>query len=75
MGKITGFLEIDRHDRKYAPVAERVKSYRDAGDVRSRRRLKFWPSRRLSTKRCAGADHFDAVDRPASHSVVKYADN
>jgi hypothetical protein len=23
MGKITGFLEIDRHDRKYAPVAER----------------------------------------------------
>ena len=29
MGKITGFLEIDRHDRKYAPVAERVKSYRE----------------------------------------------
>ena len=27
MGKITGFLEIDRHDRKYAPVAERVKHY------------------------------------------------
>ena len=29
MGKITGFLEIDRHDRKYAPVAERVKHYRE----------------------------------------------
>jgi hypothetical protein len=29
MGKITGFLEIDRHDRKYAPVAERVKSYQE----------------------------------------------
>jgi glutamate synthase (NADPH/NADH) small chain len=29
MGKITGFLEIDRHERKYAPVAERVKSYRE----------------------------------------------
>src|SRR3984957_14616443 len=29
MGKVTGFLEIDRHDRKYAPVAERVKSYRE----------------------------------------------
>jgi hypothetical protein len=29
MGKITSFLEIDRHDRKYAPVAERVKSYRE----------------------------------------------
>src|ERR1700716_2060936 len=29
MGKITGFLEIDRHERKYSPVAERVKSYRE----------------------------------------------
>ena len=29
MGKITGFLEIDRHDRKYAPVADRVKHYRE----------------------------------------------
>ena len=26
MGKITGFLEIERHDRKYTPVAERVKA-------------------------------------------------
>ena len=29
MGKITGFLEIDRSDRKYAPVAERIKHYRE----------------------------------------------
>jgi len=29
MGKVTGFLEIDRHDRKYEPVAERVKHYRE----------------------------------------------
>ena len=29
MGKITGFLEIDRHDRKYAPVAERLKHYNE----------------------------------------------
>jgi glutamate synthase (NADPH/NADH) small chain len=29
MGKITGFLEIDRHDRKYAPVAERLKGYNE----------------------------------------------
>src|ERR1700694_4364358 len=29
MGKITGFLEIERHDRKYAPVADRVKSYQE----------------------------------------------
>jgi glutamate synthase (NADPH/NADH) small chain len=29
MGKITGFLDIERHDRKYEPVAERVKSYRE----------------------------------------------
>src|SRR6186997_3294714 len=29
MGKITGFLEIERRDRKYEPVAERVKSFRE----------------------------------------------
>lgn len=29
MGKITGFLEIDREDRHYAPVAERVKNYKE----------------------------------------------
>ena len=27
MGKITGFLEIDKDDRDYLPVAERLKSY------------------------------------------------
>jgi glutamate synthase (NADPH/NADH) small chain len=27
MGKITGFLEIDRRDRKYKPVPERLKHY------------------------------------------------
>jgi glutamate synthase (NADPH) small chain len=29
MGKITGFLDIERHDRKYAPVAERVKNFQE----------------------------------------------
>ncbi|TAK47639.1 MAG: glutamate synthase subunit beta [Xanthobacteraceae bacterium] len=29
MGKITGFLEIERSDRVYAPVAERIKHYRE----------------------------------------------
>ncbi len=29
MGKITGFLEIERHDRGYAPVAERVQDYHE----------------------------------------------
>src|SRR5215831_11469703 len=29
MGKITGFLEIERHDRKYTPVAERVKHFNE----------------------------------------------
>lgn len=29
MGKITGFLEIDRSDRVYAPVAERLKHYHE----------------------------------------------
>ncbi len=27
MGKTTGFLEIERLDRKYAPIAERIKNY------------------------------------------------
>ncbi|RTL51860.1 MAG: glutamate synthase subunit beta [Bradyrhizobiaceae bacterium] len=27
MGKITGFLEIERNDRKYLPVAERIKNF------------------------------------------------
>ena len=29
MGKITGFLEIDRNDRGYKPVEERVKHYKE----------------------------------------------
>jgi glutamate synthase (NADPH/NADH) small chain len=29
MGKPTGFLEVDRSDRSYAPVAERVKHWRE----------------------------------------------
>jgi glutamate synthase (NADPH/NADH) small chain len=29
MGKVTGFLEIDRRDRKYLPAADRVRSYRE----------------------------------------------
>jgi glutamate synthase (NADPH/NADH) small chain len=29
MGKVTGFLEIDRHDRKYAPVEERIKHWHE----------------------------------------------
>ena len=29
MGKITGFLEIERRDRKYAPVTERLKNFHE----------------------------------------------
>jgi glutamate synthase (NADPH/NADH) small chain len=29
MGKITGFLEIDRRDRKYEPVEQRLKNYNE----------------------------------------------
>jgi glutamate synthase (NADPH) small chain len=29
MGKVTGFLEIERHDRKYTPVTERVRHYNE----------------------------------------------
>ncbi len=29
MGKITGFLEIDRQDRKYTPAADRVRNFKE----------------------------------------------
>ncbi len=29
MGKVTGFLEIDRRDRKYAPASDRIRHYRE----------------------------------------------
>jgi glutamate synthase (NADPH/NADH) small chain len=29
MGKVTGFLEIEREDRRYVPVTERLKHYRE----------------------------------------------
>jgi glutamate synthase (NADPH/NADH) small chain len=29
MGKITGFLEFERHDRHYEPAEERVKHWRE----------------------------------------------
>ena len=29
MGKITGFMELDRHDRRYAPAADRIRSYKE----------------------------------------------
>ena len=29
MGKVTGFLEIDRRDRRYQPAADRVRDYRE----------------------------------------------
>ena len=29
MGKITGFMEIERRDRPYAPVPERIKFYKE----------------------------------------------
>ena len=29
MGKVTGFLEIDRHDRRYAPASDRIRHYKE----------------------------------------------
>ena len=29
MGKVTGFLEIDRVDRRYAPASDRIRHYRE----------------------------------------------
>ncbi len=29
MGKVTGFLEIDRQDRNYKPAADRIRHYQE----------------------------------------------
>lgn len=29
MGKVTGFIEIERHDRTYKPAADRIRNYRE----------------------------------------------
>ena len=29
MGKITGFMELDRQDRRYAPASDRIRSYKE----------------------------------------------
>jgi glutamate synthase (NADPH) small chain len=29
MGKVTGFLEIDRQDQKYQPASDRIRHYRE----------------------------------------------
>ncbi|MGY8958390.1 MAG: glutamate synthase, partial [Alphaproteobacteria bacterium] len=29
MGKVTGFLEIDRQDRRYAPASDRVRHFKE----------------------------------------------
>jgi glutamate synthase (NADPH/NADH) small chain len=29
MGKVTGFIEIDRRDRKYGPAADRIRNYKE----------------------------------------------
>jgi len=29
MGKVTGFLEIDRRDRNYLPASDRIRNYRE----------------------------------------------
>ena len=29
MGKITGFMELDRQDRRYAPAADRIRNYKE----------------------------------------------
>ena len=29
MGKVTGFLEIDRQDRKYRPASDRIRNFKE----------------------------------------------
>jgi glutamate synthase (NADPH/NADH) small chain len=40
MGKITGFMEFDRHDRRYRPVEERLKHWREFVEPLPREELK-----------------------------------
>ena len=40
MGKITGFMEFDRHDRGYRPVEERVKHWREFVEPLSKEEVK-----------------------------------
>ncbi len=32
MGSVTGFLEIDRNDRRYQPAGDRVRHFRECRD-------------------------------------------
>jgi glutamate synthase (NADPH/NADH) small chain len=45
MGKVTGFLEFKRAERKYAPVAERVKHWREFVQALSEEETKVQASR------------------------------
>ena len=29
MGKVTGFIEIERHDRTYKPAADRIRNFKE----------------------------------------------
>ena len=57
MGKITGFLEFERQERDYEPVAERVKHWREfvlplpEADVRNKARAAWTAAFRSATAR------------------------
>ena len=64
MGKVTGFLEIERHDRKYAPVAERAEAFSRVrhspdgeGNARPGRALHELRHSLLPRHRLGGAGH------------------
>src|SRR5689334_13616622 len=45
MGKITGFMEFDRHDRGYRPVEERLKHWREFVEPMSKAEVKTQAAR------------------------------
>ena len=45
MGKITGFMEFDRHDRRYRPVEERLKHWREFIEPLSKAEVKTQAAR------------------------------
>ena len=71
MGKPTGFLEIERHDRGYDPPAERLKHYREfvrplpVADVRQQSTMNYLVRDNDVILNLAGqVSHIDSMQDP-----------
>ena len=59
MGKVTGFLEIEREDRDYQPVADRVKHWNEFVLPLPEKAMKAWHVARVM--------QVSSVQDPAGH--------